>query len=258
MILDKIIAHKKLEVEEQKRFQPLDGIKRKLINAGEVRNFRSAISHPGRVNLIAEIKKASPSKGIIREDFNPSAIAKIYEQSGASAISVLTDNEFFKGDLSYLNVVRSVTLALPILRKDFIIDEYQVYQSRLAGADAILLIASVLDQPILINLLSIAKSIGLDCLVEVHTEEELEKVLNTDACIIGINNRDLNTFQTNIQTTAKLRQLIPDDKIVVSESGISSKDDVKFLQKCGVQAMLIGESLMTSNDIALKIKQLTL
>ncbi|MDQ1329116.1 MAG: indole-3-glycerol phosphate synthase, partial [Candidatus Poribacteria bacterium] len=252
MILDKIISHKKLEVEEQKRFQPLDEIKRKLINIGEVRNFRRAISHPGRINLIAEIKKASPSKGIIREDFNPSAIAKIYEQSGASAVSVLTDNEFFKGDLSYLKVVRSVTLALPILRKDFIIDEYQVYQSRLAGADAILLIAAVLDLPILINLLSIAKGIGLDCLVEVHTEEELEKVLNTDACIIGINNRDLNTFQTNIQTTARLMQLMPDDRIVVSESGISSKDDVKFLQKCGVQAMLIGESLMTSNDIALK------
>lgn len=258
MILDKIIAHKKIEVEEQKRFQPLDEIKRKLLNINEFRNFQRAISHSGRINLIAEIKKASPSKGIIREDFNPSAIAKIYEQNGASAISVLTDNEFFKGDLSYLKVVRSVTLALPILRKDFIIDEYQVYQSRLAGADAILLIAAVLDLPILTNLISIAKSIGLDCLVEVHTQDELEKVLNTDACIIGINNRDLNTFQTNIQTTAKLMQLIPDDKIVVSESGISSKDDVKFLQKCGVQAMLIGESLMTSNDIALKIKQLTL
>jgi len=258
MILDKIITHKKLEVEEQKKFQPLDVIKRKLINIGDTRNFQSAISHPGRINLIAEIKKASPSKGIIREDFNPSAIARIYEQSGASAISVLTDNRFFKGELSYLKIVRSVTLMLPILRKDFIIDEYQVYQSRLAGADAILLIAAVLDLQSLMNLFSIAKGIGLDCLVEVHTEEELEKVLSTDACIIGINNRDLNTFQTNIQTTARLMQLIPKGKIVVSESGISSKDDVKFLQKCGVQAMLIGESLMTSDDIALKIKQLTL
>jgi indole-3-glycerol phosphate synthase len=258
MILDKIIAHKKLEVEEQKRLLPLDEIKQNLANVGETRNFLSAISHPGRINLIAEIKKASPSKGIIKEDFNPSVIAGIYEQNGASAVSVLTDSEFFKGDLSFLRIVRSATSILPILRKDFIIDEYQVYQSRLAGADAILLIAAVLDLQKLTNLLSIAEGIGLDCLVEVHTEEELEKVLKTDARIIGINNRDLSTFQTNLQTTARLMQLMPDDKIVVSESGISSKNDVEFLQRCGVQAMLIGESLMASDDIALKIKQLTL
>jgi indole-3-glycerol phosphate synthase len=254
-ILDKIIAHKKIEVEEQKNLIPLDEIKRRLSDVEDVRGFKKALSRPGKVNLIAEIKKASPSKGIIREDFDPSAIAEIYEQNGASAISVLTD-KFFQGDLSFLKAVRSVTSKTPILRKDFIIDEYQVYQSRLFGADAILLIASVLDLQSLDLLLSIANSIDLDCLVEVHNEEELSKVLASNAEIIGINNRDLRTFNVDLQTTFSLSRLIPDDKIIVSESGISSAEDVKFLSKCGINAMLVGESLMASKDIAQKIKQL--
>jgi indole-3-glycerol phosphate synthase len=256
-ILDKIIAHKKIEVEEQKSLIPLDEIKRKLAQVDDVRGFKNAISRSGKVNLIAEIKKASPSKGIIREDFDPSAIAEIYEQNGASAISVLTDKKFFQGDLSFLKAVRSVTSKIPILRKDFIIDEYQVYQSRLSGADAILLIASVLDLQSLNLLLSIAKDIDLDCLVEVHNEEELNKALASNAEIIGINNRDLRTFNVDLQTTANLVRTIPDDKIIVSESGISSAEDVKFLSKCGVNAMLVGESLMADKDIAQKIKQLT-
>jgi indole-3-glycerol phosphate synthase len=256
MILDRIIAHKKLEVDTQKKHTPLDEIKRNLTGVDAVRGFREAISAPGKVNLIAEIKKASPSRGIIRSDLDPEAIAKIYEDNSAAAISVLTDREFFQGDLSFLARVRSATSSVPILRKGFIIDEYQIYQSRLVGADAILLIAAVLDLPTLNRFLSIASNVDLDCLVEVHTEDELDMVLNTSASIIGINNRDLRTFRTDIQTTARLMRIVPKDRVVVSESGISSKEDVGFLRKSGVHAMLVGEALMRSDDIGLRIKQL--
>jgi len=256
MILDKIIAHKKLEIDIQKKCAPLDEIKRSLAGLGAVRGFKEAISAPGKINLIAEIKKASPSRGVIRSDFDPEAIARIYQDNGAAAISVLTDREFFQGDLSFLAKVRSVTSSVPILRKDFIIEEYQIYQSRLAGADAILLIAAILDLPTLNRFLSIASDVDLDCLVEVHTEDELRMVLNTDASIIGINNRDLRTFRTDIRTTARLMRIVPKDKVVVSESGISSKEDVEFLQRCGIHAMLIGEVLMRSSDISLTMKQL--
>jgi indole-3-glycerol phosphate synthase len=258
MILDKIIAHKKLEVDIQKKHKPLDEIKRNLAGVDAVRGFKEAISAPGKVNLIAEIKKASPSRGVIRDDFDPEAIARIYEDNGAAAISVLTDREFFQGDISFLAEVRSVTSSVPILRKDFVIDEYQIYQSRLAGADAILLIAAVLDLPTLNRFLGIASDsdIDLDCLVEVHTEDELRMVLDTSASIIGINNRDLRTFRTDIQTTARLTRIVPKDRVIVSESGISSKEDVELLRKCGVQAMLVGEALMRSDDIGIRMRHL--
>ncbi len=257
MILDDIIAHKKLEVDAQKQNTPLDEIKQALVDVEPVRGFKAAISAPGRVNLIAEIKKASPSRGIIRSDFDPEAIARIYQDNGAAAISVLTDRKFFQGDLSFLTMARSVTSSVSILRKDFIIDEYQIYQARLAGADAILLIAAALDLSDMKRFLDIAHSMDLDCLVEVHSEDELEAVLNTDASIIGINNRDLRTFKTDVQTTSQLMPMIPDGRIVVSESGISSRADVEFLQRCGVNAMLVGESLMKSDDIGLRIRRLT-
>lgn len=256
MILDKIVAHKKLEVDAQKKHKSLDAIKQDLSGVDAVRGFKNAISAPGRVNLIAEIKKASPSRGVIRSDFDPQAIARIYEGNGASAISVLTDRKFFQGDLSFLARVRSVTSAIPILRKDFIIDEYQIYQSRLAGADAILLIAAVLDLPDLNRFLDIAHDLDLDCLVEVHTEDELCMVMKTHAAIIGINNRDLRTFRTDIQTTARLTRIVPKDRIIVSESGVFSKEDVEFLRKCGVNAILVGESLMRSDDIGLEMRRL--
>ena len=256
MILDKIIAYKKLEISEQKELIPLDEIKRNLTGVEPVRGFKKAISAPGKVNLIAEIKKASPSRGVIRSDFDPEAIARIYERNGAAAISVLTDREFFQGDLSFLARVRSVTSAVSVLRKDFIIDEYQVYQSRLAGADAIFLIVAALDLPTLNRFLGIARDMGLDCLVEVHSKDELIIALNTAASIIGINNRDLRTFKTDIQTTHNLMQTMPKDRVVVSESAISSREDVEFLKRWGVNAMLVGESLMRSDDIGLKMKQL--
>ena len=256
MILEKIIAHKRQEVEEHKRCKPLNEIKRALADVGSTRGFKEAISTPDRVNLIAEIKKASPSRGVIRTDFDPEAIARIYEDNGASAISVLTDREFFQGDISFLANVRSVTSSVPVLRKDFIIDEYQLYQSRLAGADAVLLIVAALDLQAIRRYLSIAHSMDLDCLVEVHTEDEMRTAIITEASIIGINNRDLRTFTTDIRTTARLMQLAPEGKVIVSESGISSEEDVDFLRECGVNAMLVGESLMRSDDIGLTMRQL--
>lgn len=257
MILDDIVAHKKLEVDIQKSDAPLEVIRRDLSNVDAVRGFKTAISAPGTINLIAEIKKASPSRGVIRSDFDPEAIARIYEDNGAAAISVLTDSRFFQGDLSFLARVRSATSSIPILRKDFIIDEYQIYQSRLAGADAILLIAAILDLPTLTRFLSIASDVDLDCLVEVHTADELRLALDTDAPVIGINNRDLRTFETDIRTTGRLMQMMSKDRVVVSESGIFSEEDVEFLRGCGVNAMLVGESLMRSDDIGLKVRRLT-
>ena len=255
MILDTIVAHKQEEVKIQKNQLPLSELRQTLRDTSTTRNFKAAISTPGQINLIAEVKKASPSKGIIREDFDPIAIAQIYQSSGASAISVLTDERFFQGSLSYLTTICETT-SIPLLRKDFIIDEYQIYQARAAGADAILLIASILDFRTMQTLLKIAHSLDLDCLVEVHTESELKKVLDTDAQIVGINNRDLRTFQTNLNTTVQLRKLIPQDKVVVSESGIHFRQDVKLLQECGIYAILVGESLMRSADINAKVKEL--
>lgn len=256
MILDKIIKHKIIEVNRQKETISLNEIKQNLNANHSLRRFKEAISVPNRINLIAEIKKASPSRGIIRKDFDPASIAMAYEANGASAVSVLTDKEFFQGDLKILSIVRSVTSLLPILRKDFIIDDYQIYQSKVAGADAILLISAILDLNTLQKFLDVATEIGLDCLVEVHTEDELRKVLKTSASIIGINNRNLHTFEVDIKTTAALGKMIPKDKIVVSESGIFSKDDVIFLKNNGVHAILVGESLMASDDIPSKMREL--
>ncbi|MFQ6044243.1 MAG: indole-3-glycerol phosphate synthase TrpC [Candidatus Poribacteria bacterium] len=255
MILDTIVAHKQEEVKLQKNQLPLSGLIQTLRDIPPTRDFKAAISTTGKINLIAEVKKASPSKGIIREDFDAAGIALIYQSSGASAISVLTDERFFQGNLSYLTAIRETT-SIPLLRKDFIIDEYQIYQARASGADAILLIAAILGLGIMQTFLRIAHSLDLDCLVEVHTESELKKVLDTEAQIIGINNRDLKTFQTSLDTTVRLRKLIPQDKVVVSESGIHSHQDVKMLQKCGVNAILVGEALMRSADINAKIKEL--
>lgn len=256
MILDKILAHKKLEVDIQKERTPPGAMERRLADVAPVRGFREAISSPGRVNLIAEIKKASPSRGVIRTDFDPQAIARTYEENGAAAVSVLTDKEFFQGDLSFLGMARSATASTPLLRKDFIIDEYQIYQARLAGADAILLIVAALDLTTLKGFLSIAHDVDLDCLVEVHTKDELAMALDTRAPTIGINNRDLRTFKTDIRMTAELMPLVPEDRVVVSESGVSSEADVEFLRECGVNAVLVGESLMRSDDIGLRMRQL--
>ncbi len=255
MFLNEILRHKKDEVKEKKSARALSELKSKISELLPTIPFGNAISKTDKISLIAEVKKASPSKGIIREDFDPVKIARIYEESLASAVSVLTDKAFFQGDLEYLTLIREA-VKVPLLRKDFIIDEFQIYEARAFGADAILLIVSILDKTQLAEYQHLAYELGLDSLIEVHTEKEVEKAICSDADIIGINNRDLSTFETNIDTTARLIKLIPDDKIVVSESGISTRDDILALKDQRVDAVLIGETLMKSEDIEKKIREL--
>ena len=255
MILDTIVAHKRVELEQDKQHAPLSTLKSKIRDLPPTRNFRVALSMPHRVHLIAEVKKKSPSKGIIREDFDPVGIARTYAENGASAISVLTDREFFAGEPAYLSTIREA-VEVPLLRKDFTIDPYHIYQARVAGADAILLIVSILTLKQLREFIEIARSLGLASLVEVHTEEELELALTAGAEIIGVNNRDLKTFHTDIEATFRLRASIPADKIVVSESGINTHKDVMKLKESGVNAILVGESLMRSPDIGGKVREL--
>ncbi|MCK9418474.1 MAG: indole-3-glycerol phosphate synthase TrpC [Nitrospirae bacterium] len=255
MILDEIIANKKKELAETKRQAPFPDIKSKAVDAEPTRGFGIALAGPGDIRLIAEVKKASPSKGVIREDFDPVAIAQIYEESGASCLSVLTEKKFFQGKLEYLGLIRK-TVGLPLLRKDFIIDEYQIYEARAAGADAILLIAACLEREQMTDYLGIAKQLGLDVLVESHTAKELDKSLRAGATIVGINNRDLTTFSVSLQTTLDLIQDVPDDRTVVSESGVMTRDDVVKLHHAGVDAILVGESLMREKDVGKKVKEL--
>ena len=217
------------------------------------RGFMRALSTTG-IALIAEVKKASPSRGVIREDFDPPAIARAYQQAGADAISVLTDEPFFQGKLAYLDAVRAVTTA-PLLRKDFIIHPAQIYEA-VGRADAVLLIVAALPPAELRSLLGVAAACGLDALVEVHDREELEIALRQDARLIGINNRNLRTFTVDLQTTLDLLPAIPEDRLVVSESGIRTPEQVKMLADAGVDAILVGEALMASPDIAQAVRQL--
>lgn len=255
MILDAIITHKKEEVKALKEKVSLDSLKVQCFDRRDERNFKNALSPSDKIHIIAEIKKASPSVGIICEDFDPVEIAKTYETNGASAISILTDNKFFQGDMEFLSKVREST-TIPILCKDFIIDIYQIYQSRAYGADAILLIAAILSGTDLANFLTLSHTLGLDCLVEVHSREDLTKVLATDASIIGINNRDLNTFKINLNTTIELAKTIPPSKILVSESGIKDFGDITILKQAGVNAFLIGETLMRAQNVGRKLRWL--
>ncbi len=255
MILDDIITKKKEELAETKRKSSLADVKARAADAAPVRGFGKALSAGKGIRLIAEVKKASPSRGVIRADFDPVKIAGIYEKSGASCISVLTEKEFFQGKLDYLGSIRSA-VGLPLLRKDFIVDEYQIFEARAAGADAVLLIAACLEKQRIEDFIGIAASIGLDALVESHTYKELDRSLLAGAVIVGINNRDLSTFTVSLRTTLDLLKDIPDDRIVVSESGIKSRDDVVALEKAGLDAILVGESLMREKDIGKKVKEL--
>ena len=255
MILDDIVANKKEELKETKRRKPLADIKSRASDAGPSRGFGKALSGEGELRLIAEVKKASPSKGVIREDFDPVKIAGTYEESGASCISVLTEKKYFQGSLDYLGSIRKA-VNIPLLRKDFIIDEYQVFEARAAGADAILLIAACLDKNQIQDFLGVAAGIGLDVLVESHTYRELDKALLAGSTLVGINNRDLTSFTVSLQTTFDLLKDIPGDRIVVSESGIKNRDDVLKLQKAGVDAILVGESLMREKEIGKKVMKL--
>lgn len=255
MILSRIIEEKRRVIDEAKRIKPQDQLIKEAKAICVRSAFKKNISRPHHINLIAEIKKASPSKGILRGDFNPAKIAVTYQANGASAISVLTDERFFEGRLEYIKKIKE-NISLPVLRKDFIIDEYQIYETVVAGADALLLIAELLSVNEMIGLYNLAASLGLDVLMEVHNEEDVEKALATDGSIIGINNRDLHTFKIDLSVTQKLIRMLPPNKIKVSESGIRSYEDVMSLKSLGVNAVLIGEAFMESDDIAQRMREI--
>lgn len=259
-ILDKICETTKERIEKEKQKISLVEVRKnaeriKNIEKEKYFNFEKAIGKKEKINFICEIKKASPSKGIIAEDFDYIEIAKDYQKAGADAISCLTEPHYFLGADEYLKAVKE-TVNIPVLRKDFIIDEYMIYKSKNIKADAILLIAAVLDKYKLKDYFDIANDLGLSSLFEIHNEEELEKVLNLNPRIIGVNNRDLKTFEVDINNSVRLRKLIPNNIIFVSESGIKCREDIKTLEENKTSAVLIGESLMTKKDKEKEIKKL--
>jgi indole-3-glycerol phosphate synthase len=251
MILDKIIETKKEEVEQLRKQTTVSALERIISRLEPCRDFRKALQG-GVCNIIAEVKCASPSRGRLIADFDPVRIAGVYENNGAAAISVLTDEKYFASHKNYLMQIRQ-NVKLPLLRKDFIIDSLQIYETRAIGADAILLIVHVLGKK-LAEFILLSKKLGLSPLVEVHTQEELEFALAADAEIIGINNRNLDTFVTNVETSRKLRAQIPEDFIVVAESGIMSRADIELLMQANIQTFLIGEALITAPDIGEKLR----
>lgn len=254
-ILDKIVATKWQEIAAAKAARPEAEVRAAAEKMPPARNFFAALAPPGPIRLIAEVKKASPSAGIIRADFDPVAIAKTYEAHGASCISVLTDEQYFQGDLRYLRDVREA-VRLPVLRKDFILDEYQLYEARAAGADAVLLIAECLDDASLRKLFQTALELGMTPLVELYDVENLPRVFDVGAKLIGVNNRDLRTFKVDLHHTIRLRERVPDECVLVGESGIRSREDVLLLQEAGVDAMLVGEQLMRQSDIGAAVEEL--
>ena len=253
-MIDRIVAQKREEVEQRKKSLPLSYLKERIALREATLDFAHTLEGT-QTRLIAEIKRASPSRGTLCPDFNPVELAKKYVQGGAAAISVLTEANYFKGSIDHLAAIRE-EINLPLLRKDFIFDPYQVYESRAYGADALLLIVAILSQEQLEELLSLSHNLGLSCLVEVHSEGEVERALRSQAKIIGINNRDLSTFTIDINTTRRLLPLIPRGRIVVSESGIRSRKDIEKLKGWGVNAVLVGEALVTADDVVTKVREL--
>jgi len=254
-ILDEIIDTKRQEIAAARKARPESELLAALADAPPVRDFLAALSGEGGIRLIAEVKKASPSKGLIREDFQPVQIAQIYERHGAAAISVLTDQPYFQGCLQYLTDIRAA-VGVPLLRKDFILDVYQLLEARVAGADAVLLIAECLDAESLQRLHDEALGLGMTPLVELYDPGNLPRVLAADAHLIGVNNRDLRTFDVDLQHTIRMRDQIPRQRRLVAESGIHTRADVRMLEAAGVDAMLVGESLMASPDIGAAVDRL--
>jgi len=256
-ILQRILKRKSEEIAAGKSIASLEELVAQSRDCPSLRGFehsiRQALRHGPAV--IAEIKKASPSAGIIRENFQPGEIALSYTQAGAACLSVLTDIDFFQGHPEYLKQARKAC-HLPVLRKDFIIDPWQVYESRVMGADCILLIVSALEQSILQDLLDLAKDIGMDVLVEVHDEAEMERVLRLDHDLIGVNNRNLNTFETSLATSERLKKMLSGDQLLVTESGIKTADDVKRMQSSGINTFLVGEAFMRETDPGLALKRM--
>jgi indole-3-glycerol phosphate synthase len=254
-VLDKIIVGKRLEIAAAKTARPEAAVRAAADSADPPRDFFAALAAPGPIKLIAEVKKASPSAGVIRVDFNPLEIAKIYEKHGATCLSVLTDEQFFQGKLEYLRDIRT-TVKLPVLRKDFILDKYQVFEARAAGADAVLLIAECLDDCNLRALHNEIVALGMAPLVELYEPANLPRVLDAGATLIGINNRDLHTFKTDMDHTLRMREQIPDHCVLVAESGIRTRADVERLEAAGVNAILVGETLMANPDIGAAVDAL--
>lgn len=263
-VLQRIVEHKIVEVARQQRKVPLEHIMARATNAPPVRSFGAALRRHQRPTLIAEVKHASPSRGLLIEHFEPLSIANTYTQGGASAISVLTDQHFFKGNLKYLEGIRQQDAVgpdghhPPLLRKDFIIDPYQVYEARAYGADAILLIVACLDDTQLRTLYDLAHALGMEVLVEVHDDDELQRALDLNFAIIGINNRNLHTFEISLDVTAQVAAKLPRDRVMtlVSESGIFTAADVATVGRNGAQAILVGEALITAPDMLAKTKEL--
>lgn len=254
-ILAQIVARKQVEVEECLRKRPLRDLISRADNASPPMDFLGPLSTAPPIRLIAEIKKASPSKGVIRQDFDPVAIAQAYQAGGASCLSVLTDVDFFQGSIDYLTAIRAA-VKLPLLRKDFVIHPYQVFEARAAGADAVLLIAEILSRQELKSIHQLIRDLGMVALIELYDRRNLDNVLNTGTPLIGINNRNLTDFAVDLDHTIRLRKEIPTDKIVVGESGINSYSDALRLQDNQIHAMLVGESLMRQADIASATRQL--
>lgn len=252
--LSRILDSKRLENEGRRAV--LEGVKINLDKTTYTRYglFKKRIFTPGKINLIAEIKKASPSKGIIRDDFDPEMLARVYDKSGVAAISVLTEEKYFQGKPAYLKMV-SEKFNTPTLMKDFVIDELQLYDARYCGASAVLLIVTILSDEKIREFLDVCLRLDLDAVVEVHDEKELERALRCGAEIIGINNRDLNTFEVDLATSERIITLIPRDKVIVAESGIKTYEDVCRLKKAGAHAVLIGETFLRERDVARKIKE---
>ncbi|WP_138492952.1 indole-3-glycerol phosphate synthase TrpC [Paenibacillus pinistramenti] len=251
MYLDRIVVTKREEVERLKSRLTITEAEKAIAELPETRGFADALISGRKRNmgLIAEVKKASPSKGLIRPDFDPVAIARAYEQAGADCISVLTDEQYFQGSADYLRQIREA-VSLPLLRKDFIIDELQIYEARLLGADAVLLIAAILDDRQLGEYFQLAGSLGLDALVEVHNQEELERANRLEGVkLIGVNNRDLTTFETTLQTTERLAPLVAPGAALISESGITGAEDIAYLAECGAKGVLIGETFMRRDSV---------
>jgi indole-3-glycerol phosphate synthase len=258
-ILDQIVADKRQELERRRQEEPFSLLRRRAAEAPTTRSLVEAL-RSGGLGLIAEVKRASPSRGVLRADLDAAALACSYAQSGAAAVSVLTEGPRFQGSLDDLSTVRQALdgwgdARPPVLRKDFLFDPYHLFEARAYRADAVLLIAAILDSGLLAELLALARSLGLEALVEVHDEQELERALEAEAEIIGINNRDLRTFEVDLAVTERRRPLIPADKVVVAESGIQTRSDVERLRALGVHGVLIGEALVLADDPAAKIEE---
>jgi indole-3-glycerol phosphate synthase len=247
MILDDILAHKRDEVSDRKRSTPVAALRDRPLYHAPRRSFRDALARRPAPAVIAELKRASPSRGVIRMHYDPPAHARAYEAAGAAALSVLTDERFFEGHLDHLAAVRDVT-ALPCLRKDFLVDPYQVDEARAFGADAVLVIAAAGSGRLRVELLGAARAAGLDVLVEVHDERELEWALAAGATLVGVNNRDLATFATSLETTERLAPLVPAEALLVAESGIHSAGDLRRMTAAGARAVLVGEAFMAAPD----------